>query len=87
MSKYNSRMFVEKFNKKVSQIPECPYCHGTNFTTTEECAIILIGNDTKNLNLGPHIPAGMVICQNCGHIEFFALGTYGLLEDDKNEEK
>ena len=85
MSKYDSQEFVKKFNEKVPQIPSCPYCHGTQFTTTGECASILIGTDTSTLNIGPCIPAGMVICQKCGHIEFFALGTYGMLrERDKN---
>ena len=46
---------------------------------------ILIAEDTKNINLGPNIPAGMVICEKCGHIEFFAMGPLGLLNTEDHD--
>ena len=85
MNKYDSQKFVRNFTEKIPQIPSCPYCHGEQFTTIEQCASIIIGNDVGQLNLGAQVPAGMIICKGCGHIEFFALGSYGMLgESDKN---
>ncbi len=83
MSKYNSNEFIAALGKKTMgrEIPNCPYCGGQKFTTTDKLASIIIGDDKKSLNLGPSIPSGMLICTNCGHIEFFALGSLGLLED------
>ena len=82
MSKYNPDDFIKAFNQKMNgrPLPECPYCGGSKFTTTPNFATILIGEDTQNVSLGPNIPAGMVICENCGHMEFFAMGSLGLLE-------
>ena len=82
MNKFNPKKFITQLGKKVNgrNIPNCPYCGGEKFTTTEKFATILIGEDLENLNLGPSIPSGMLICENCGHIEFFALGSLGMLE-------
>ena len=43
-------------------------------------AAILIGEDMSSINIGPHIPSGMIICEYCGHIDFFALGVLGLVK-------
>ena len=45
----------------------------------------LIGDDTKNISLGPNIPAGVVVCENCGHMEFFAMGSLGLLKAEEHD--
>ena len=84
MSKYNPNEFIAALGKKMNgrEIPNCPYCGGDKFTTTQNFATILIGYDTNNINLGPSIPAGMVICENCGHMEFFAMGPLGLLQTE-----
>lgn len=62
MSKYNPNEFIAALGKKMNGrgIPNCPYCGGNKFTTTRNFATILIGDDTKNISLGPNIPAGIV---------------------------
>lgn len=87
MSKYNPNEFIAALGAKMNgrNVPNCPYCGGGKFTTTQSFATILIGDDTKNINLGPNIPAGMIVCENCGHIEFFAMGSLGLLKAEENE--
>ena len=87
MSKYNPDKFIHALGEKMNgrEVPNCPYCGGQSFTSTGKFATILIGDDTNSINLGPSIPSGMLVCSNCGHIEFFALGSLGLLntkEDD-----
>lgn len=67
------------------RFPDCPYCGGNKFTTTQSFATILIGDDTKNISLGPNIPAGVVVCENCGHMEFFAMGSLGLLKAEEHD--
>lgn len=90
MHKYNSQKFVEAMNEKMSGrgIPACDYCGGIQFTTTDKLSNIIIGDELDSVSLGPTIPAGMIICENCGHIEFFALGALGLLQAEvsKNNE-
>lgn len=87
MSKYNPNEFIAALVKKMNgrEIPSCPYCGEKKFTTTQSFATILIGEDKKNINLGPNIPAGMVICENCGHMEFFAMGALGLLNTEEHD--
>ena len=83
MSKYNPQNFINALNHKMHGrgVPICPYCGGQNFTSTDKFASILIGDETNSINIGPSIPSGMLVCANCGHIEFFALGSLGLLKD------
>lgn len=82
MNRYEPLKFISKLGEKVNgrSIPNCPYCGGEKFTSTEKFATILIGEDLENVSLGPSIPSGMLICENCGHMEFFALGSLGMLE-------
>lgn len=87
MSKYNPNKFIAALAQKMNgrEFPPCPYCGGQKFTTTRRVATILIAEDTKNIDLGPNVPAGMVVCEKCGHIEFFAMGALGLLNTEEND--
>lgn len=87
MSKYNPNDFIEKINGKLTArgVPACPYCGGNKFTSTDSFASIIIGKELDNVSLGPSIPAGMLICEACGHVEFFALGALGLLNNEEAE--
>lgn len=87
MEKYNQRDFANALVARMRgrDIPNCPYCGGQKFTTTEQFATILTGDDLGSINIGPSVPSGMLVCENCGHIEFFALGALGLLT--RTEEK
>ncbi len=88
MSKYEPKDFISALGKKIKggNIPNCQYCGGRKFTSTDKFATILIGDELSGINLGPNIPSGMVICENCGHVEFFALGSLGLLNKEGESE-
>lgn len=86
MSKYEPQKFIDALSQKVPQKQlVCPYCGGVQFTTTQDFASILIGKELSGISLGPNIPAGIIVCQKCGHMDFFALGALNLL--DKKEDK
>ena len=88
MNKYNPQKFITRLEEKISgKSLSCPYCMGNQFTTTEDFATILIGKDLSSLNIGPSIPTGMLICQKCGHVSFFALGALGFLDDKGNNDE
>ncbi len=82
MKQYIPEKFVSSLNEKLSnkKFPSCRFCGCNQFTTTDSFGSILIGKDMNGLSLGPTIPTGIIICENCGHIEFFALGALGLLD-------
>ena len=62
MKKYNPQDFITALNNTApNKQLICPYCKGTQFTSTEDFASILIGKDLSELNLGPSIPSGMII--------------------------
>ena len=84
MKTYDPNQFIEALMKRINNhsMPKCPYCGGNNFTTTDSIATILISKETQNVTLGPFIPSGMVICQKCGHIEFFALGPLEFITEE-----
>lgn len=85
MKQYEPRAFIENLNSRIQKQHGliCPFCGGDRFTTTENMATILVGQDFGNINIGPTVPAGMVICEKCGHVDFFALGVLGLLEKEE----
>lgn len=81
MADYKPNDFISAINKKIGSgnLPACPLCGKRKYTTTDQLATILIGTQFDEINIGPSIPAGMMICENCGHIDFVALGALGLL--------
>lgn len=87
MKKYDPKRFIDSLYRKTGKpgMPRCPYCGGNQFTSTDKFASIVIGEDLSGISLGASVPSGMIICEKCGHIEFFALGPLGLL--DQSEEK
>ena len=90
MTKFEPELFkktlIERINNKIRHLV-CPYCGGEKFTTTKSLAAILIGEEIENLSLNSYVPSGMLICEKCGHIEFFALGALGMIENKQNEDK
>ena len=88
MRKYNPDEFIASLSKKMGKrdVPNCPFCRGQKFTTTDQIATISITKNYGNVELGPFIPTGMLVCENCGHIDFFALGALGLLKKEGSEE-
>lgn len=85
MEGYIASRFIEEINKKAKHL-SCPFCGCNNFTTTESMAKIIIDKDFKAMDLGTTIPAGMIVCTNCGHMEFFALGSLGLLPQKEGKD-
>jgi len=87
MSKYNPNEFISALNGKIKgkKIANCPYCGGEKFTSTDKFATVIIGDNLGNMELGLSIPSGMLICESCGHMEFFALGSLGLLRKGEDE--
>lgn len=87
MKKYDPREFANKLTEKIPghSIRICPFCGGEEYTTTQNFASFIIGDELSNVCLGPNIPAGMLVCQNCGHIDFFALGALDLLAKDEGD--
>ena len=87
MSKYVPNDFIKKLSKVMKKnFPTCPYCGGKHFNTTENFAVILVNNDYSSFNIGPSIPTGMVICENCGHIDFFALGALNKIKEEDQKD-
>ena len=90
MKKFEPELFQKKLIKRISSKTHhliCPYCGYEKFTTTKSLAAILTGEEINNLTIGSYIPSGMLICEKCGHIEFFALGVLGMNDNQQNEKK
>lgn len=91
MSKYDPNLFIAEIENRINnrRVPQCRFCGGNRFTTTDSLATILIGKELNAVSIGPSVPAGMIVCEKCGHIDFFALGALGLLqkEDEKKDGK
>lgn len=81
MTKFDAHAFINKVLEQMpgSRVPHCPYCGGDEFTSLPQQASILISDDLDGIDLGPNVPAGMLICTKCGYISFFSLGVLGML--------
>ena len=79
--KYDQNEFISKLQEKMGRpgIPPCPFCGGNEFSAIDSYATLIINTDLNQVNIGPNIPAGIVVCNKCGHMEFFALGALGML--------
>lgn len=86
--KFDQRRFAETLLKTIGsgEVPACSICGHKEFATPAEFAAIPISDSFSNLTLGPSVPAGVLVCKKCGHIELFALGVLGLIPV-KQEEK
>lgn len=86
MSKYDSQEFVKRLEDKIGNrmVPNCPYCGGEKFSAVQQFANIVVCDGFDRLELGNAVPSGMIVCENCGHVEFFALGALGMLEGKDN---
>ena len=78
---FHSEDFVGALKTKLGNrfLPVCSFCGGTEFTTIKEFASINLNENFEGIRIGTSIPAGMIICKKCGHIDLFALGVLGLL--------
>lgn len=85
--KFRSEDFVSVLKNKLGNrfLPLCPFCGGKEFTTVNEFASININENFDGIRIGTSIPAGMVICKNCGHVDLFALGVLGMLPKKDKE--
>ena len=86
--KYDPQEFINALTEKMNgkSFPECPICGGEKFTSTENYVTLPISKDLGDVRLGPNIPTGMVICENCGHMEFFALGVLNLIKKEEHND-
>ena len=90
MKKFEPELFKKKLIERIRDKTHhliCPYCGGEKFTTTKSLAAVLTGEEVDQLSLGSYIPAGMLICEQCGHIEFFALGALEMNDNKDTENK
>ena len=87
--KYDSKEFTQKLRDRTGDIalPCCPFCKETNYSTPAEMATILISDSFSGLQIGPTIPCAMVICKKCGHVDFFAIGTLGMIPKPDTNKK
>ena len=85
----NKNKIIEELKKRISNF-ECPICKHKEFVLGGGYFAHDLQQDLKSRQMGGvNIPTVPLICQNCGYIAEFAVGTLGLLpkEEDKDIEK
>lgn len=78
---YKAAEFISKLTERIGNkpIPACPICGNRQFSTVDQFATLAACSQFNNLAKSDITPCAMVICTNCGHIDYFALGMLGLL--------
>jgi predicted nucleic-acid-binding Zn-ribbon protein len=76
---------VKKLQEK-GAVKSCSRCGHPKFSLLDGFISFPMSQEISN-NLivgGPSVPCAVVACDNCGHLEFHALGAIGLLNEPKN---
>ena len=76
---FDAEEFLKLFKEKINQTPSCRYCGHRDYTISGDVMQIIAQKSIDGLMLGPTLPTAAIIYQHCGHIDFFSLGAYGLL--------
>lgn len=71
---FDADIVIRKLKKQGAMHYRCPLCGGTNFAVQGEVATISTTDRINTMNLGTYVPCAMMICTNCGNVQFFALG-------------
>ena len=88
MEKFKPQDFRNAISNKINgRSLVCPICGGVHFTIHEQMASVIIGDSFEGIQIGNSIPSGMLICTNCGYIQFVALGALGLLPKKEHDEQ
>lgn len=65
----------------------CPICHQSRYTLLDGYFVNVIQDKYQGMQLGGRLlPSVMLVCNNCGHLENFALGVLGLMEAEEKKE-
>ena len=87
MTEEKKKQIADALSKRIGIIV-CPMCHQSKYTLIDGFIGEQIQDDYKKIVLGRRmIPSVMLVCNQCGHIDKFALGVLGLMESenvDKN---
>ena len=59
----------------------CPCCGGRKFSVHNEAATLSVSDQLNVLKIGNYVPAAILICDNCGNLQFFALAKLGLISE------
>lgn len=77
--KYRVSDFASSLSKRIKHPPKCPFCDHANFTVSDSFTQLIAQKAGDGIELGQSIPCAVVICNHCGYVALFALGTYGLI--------
>ena len=84
---YESSKAVQELARRGVRAPKCPYCGGMKFSISGELATISVTKQIGSVDIGTHIPSAVLICENCGNLQFFALAKLGMMERKETNEK
>jgi len=85
MTEEKKRQIADALSKRLGNIV-CPMCHQSQYTLVDGYVSEPVRDDYKKVILGGRvIPSVMLVCNHCGHIDRFALGVLGLMENENTE--
>ena len=72
---------IAKSLEEKGALKPCARCGHPNFSLLDGFSTIPLSQEVSNNIVlgGPSVPCAVVACNNCGHLEFHALGALGLL--------
>lgn len=69
---------IKKLTEKNFLAYTCPVCGKRNFSCQPSIATILLSSDIHAIQFGTYLPSAVVVCNSCGHLEFFSLQQLGI---------
>ena len=76
--KFSDANFRKAIAEKCPKPNPCPFCGKTKYAPFNKYTMVQVQSQGTDIQFGESIPAGIVVCTNCGHMNFFALSPLGL---------
>lgn len=85
MAAFDTQRTIQILKEKGFGNYVCPCCGGKHFSVQSDIATITVTKEMKTIQLGTYIPSAVVVCTNCGNIQFFALNVLGVVRNTEED--
>lgn len=76
--KFSEPNFRKAIMEKCPHPNPCPFCGRTKYAPLDKFTMVQVQHQGTDIQFGESIPAAILVCSNCGHIDLFAMNPLGL---------
>ena len=85
--KFDSKKLIDTLMKNGFTDYKCPVCHGNSFGTQSDASMLFLTSKMDTIELKTYVPALLIYCSKCGHVDFFSVAKLYELMGEKNDDE